>query len=213
MAILATAMGSALALGSTGYAGAAQKAPAAKEAPAAPAATVVAQQCDFTLGTIVQFCLNAWSGGPYVKSFGIGYGTANNSFQKVGVNRCHNGDYTTSGCPGTGDPAGLYIFQIKDTNNGKCISNSPGNGNLAYLGKCNATEYPGGGGDNGTLFISKPAPQGSDCDVVPGTYYINNYWTSQNGGWPNTFGLSWSPEANGSTVVLSSNSPKCLAKF
>jgi hypothetical protein len=204
MAILATAIGSALALGSTGYASAAQKVPAS--AAARPAAAV-AEQCDLTL-----FCLNAWNGGPYVKTYEENGEITNNSFEMVKVDRCGNGDLTTSGCPGAGDPPKLTIFQIKDTNNGKCVGNSPGNGNLAYLGTCNETAYPGTGGANGTIFIAAnpSSTNGNECFAIGGNYYINNYWTGQNGGWSNAVGMYWSPDANGSSVVLSGPKNFCI---
>ena len=163
------------------------------------------------LGLVLGFgnyCLNAWNGGPYVRTYYAG--VANDAFETQGVDRCNNGDYSTAGCPGKGDPAGRYIFQIQDTNTGACVGNSPSNGNLGYLDKCNGTSYPGSGGANGTLFLQKQAPNGSNCFIGGYTYYINNYWTNQNGGWSGAVGLFWSPDADGSYAELSGASPTCL---
>ncbi len=74
-------------------------------------------------------CLNAWNGGPSIRTYTPT--VSNNNFTIQGVNRCNNGDYTTTNCPITGNPSGLYIYQIKYAGGGKyngdCLGDNTGN--------------------------------------------------------------------------------------
>jgi hypothetical protein len=64
------------------------------------------------------FCLNAWSGGPWVKNYYYGGTVTNNDFDWApNYGEC-NGGRTTSTCPGHGIPAGQGIGEIKFTGNG-----------------------------------------------------------------------------------------------
>jgi hypothetical protein len=77
-------------------------------------------------------CLNAWGGGPLVKTYG--YPAVNNDFTVIGdYNEC-NGGYTTSTCPGHGVGAGWPIVMFEDTDGG------------AYSGSC-AGDYQNNQGD------------------------------------------------------------------
>ena len=84
-------------------------------------------------------CLNAWGGGPSVRTYSPN--VSNDNFVVQGVNRCNNGDYTTSNCPISGNPSGLYIYQIEFVGggpyNGDCVGdNNPGVSGLAELVGC-----------------------------------------------------------------------------
>jgi len=127
-------------------------------------------------------CLNNWNDA---YSFVAAYspGAANNSFVVEGVDRCGNGDYTTSGCPVSGVPAGLFVYQIAYGNNtGKCIAE--GNGGEAVAGTCNGSS--GYGGSVGTVEIAYhgSCPSGTNTG-------INVYWTGQDGGWSHAAGIWW----------------------
>jgi hypothetical protein len=99
-------------------------------------------------------CINAWGGGPDIKVYSPN--VSNNNFTIQGVNRCNNGDYTTSNCPIAGNPSGLFIYQIKFSGggayNGRCVGDNATIG-YAHLVNCNSTSYPGTGGGTATIFV------------------------------------------------------------
>jgi hypothetical protein len=136
-------------------------------------------------------CLNNWNNAySAVKSYAPN--AANNSFVVEGVDRCGNGDYTTSGCPVAGVPAGLFVYQIAYGNNtSKCIAAAGGN---AVAGTCNGSS--GYGGSTGSLEIAyhDSCPSGTNAA-------INVYWTGQFGGWSHAVGIGW-VQGNGNQVFL-----------
>ncbi len=127
-------------------------------------------------------CLNNWN-AMYTFVAAYNPGAANDSFIVEGVNRCGNGDYTTSGCPVSGVPAGLFVYQIAYGNNtSKCIA--AGSGGEAVAGTCNGST--GYGGSTGTLEIAyhDSCPSGTNAGV-------NVYYTGGAGGWSHAEGLYW----------------------
>jgi hypothetical protein len=142
--------------------------------------------CDALSGTggnTPYYCLNAWNGGPYVQAYQAGTATNNNFFVQ-GVDRCNNGDYTTSGCPATGAGAGHFIYQIVYGNNtSECVGTVvDGNrdhptGSMVLTG-CNETGYPGTGGGTGTIYVAVNA----GCAGQASNEGVNSYWTNEDGG-------------------------------
>lgn len=163
------------------------------------------QICSVNPNGTLDECLNNWNDAyGYVKSYAPF--VANNSFVVEGVDRCGNGDYTTSGCPVSGVPADLYVYQIAYGNNtNDCIAtNSHG---YAVAGACNGSN--GYGGSVGTLFISYHA----GCSFAITNVAINVYWTGRDGGWSNAAGIWWA-QGNGNEVALYfplAASPLCLS--
>ena len=147
----------------------------------------------YTNGTIDE-CLNNWGHAyGYVESYAPN--AANNNFVVEGVDRCGNGDYTTSGCPVSGVPAGLFIYQIAYGDElSDCIANLGGNSPYAADGLCNGSN--GYGGSDGTLEIAYYGSCPSGTNLA-----INVYWTGQSGGWSQTRGIWWQ-QGNGSVVSL-----------
>jgi len=98
------------------------------------------------------FCPNAWSGGPYVKTYQAG--AVNNDFTwQRNPNEC-NGGYSTSTCPGAPIPAGQPIGSLKFTGSGawvgRCIGGSTNDPNdpSASLDACPSGSNNGGYGVN-----------------------------------------------------------------
>jgi len=124
----------------------------------APAQAVTDQICDRLNqnGTPDGECLNAWNGGPYVKSYTPNVTNDNFGWQFI-KGRCQAGSiYTTTNCPLPGTPAGHAIFQIRYLNHpGECVGNLNGNAGDAHASafdKCNDPNT-GFGGDYGTVYI------------------------------------------------------------
>lgn len=139
-------------------------------------------------------CLNNWNNAyGAVKSYAPF--AANNSFVVEGVDRCGNGDKTTSGCPVSGAPAGLFVYQIAYGNNTSACIKTDSSGD-AVAGTCNGSN--GYGGSNGTLFI---AYHNSTCVASSANAAINVYWTGRDGGWSHGVGIYWQ-EGNGDQVYL-----------
>ena len=160
-------------------------------------------------------CLNAWNGGPSIRTYAPA--VSNNNFTVQGVDRCNNGDYSTSNCPITGNPSGLYIYQIKYAGGGKyngdCLGDNTGNlPSYAQMVGCNSTSYPGTGGGTATIFVAFHG----DGNLLPycdsGFHWaINSHWTNLGGGWwPGTSGISYS-DVNNVPVVLSDLPDNCLS--
>jgi hypothetical protein len=160
-------------------------------------------------------CLNAWNGGPSIRTYTPT--VSNNNFTIQGVNRCNNGDYTTSNCPISGNPSGLYIYQIKYAGggryNGYCLGDNTGNlPSYAQMVGCNNTSYPGTGGGTATIFVAFPG----DGNLLPYcdsgfNWGINSHWTNLSGGWwPGLSGISYS-DVNDVQVVLSNLPDNCLS--
>jgi len=147
----------------------------------------------YTNGTLDE-CLNNWNHAyGYVESYAPG--AANNNFIVEGVDRCGNGDYTTSGCPVSGVPAGLFIYQIAyGDEQSDCIANLGGNSPYAADGLCNGSN--GYGGSYGTLEIAYHGSCPAGTNIA-----INVYWTGKNGGWSHAVGIWWQ-QGNGDLVFL-----------
>jgi hypothetical protein len=171
-------------------------------APAASASTPTGI-CD-----LYAYCLNDWNGGAYVKVYD-NTGGNNDEFVVDPVNRCHNGDYTTTNCPFKGAQAGHLIFQIEfygvGEYEGYCVATS---GGVAVMGTCNETSYPGTGGATGTIYVSHPT---SGC-LSGESIYQNNYWTTEDGGgWAYPAGIFWEGESYGTTIYNNAQGTlKCL---
>jgi hypothetical protein len=160
------------------------------QAPATAAAPDPHQICSISGGALDE-CLNNWNNA-YGNVRSYAPNVANNSFVVEGVDRCGNGDYTTSGCPVAGVPAGLFVYQIAYGNNtSKCIA---ANGVDAVAGTCNGSN--GYGGSVGTVEIAyhNSCPSGTNAG-------INVYWTGQHGGWSDASGIWWA-QGNGNLVFL-----------
>jgi hypothetical protein len=161
-------------------------------------------------------CINAWGGGPDIKVYSPN--VANNNFTIQGVNRCNNGDYTTSNCPIAGNPSGLFIYQIKFSGggayNGRCVGDNDTIG-YAHLVNCNSTSYPGTGGGTATIFVQFHG-DGNTLGFCSTSfnYAINSHFTIQGGGWVTGItGIEWDQEQNGLLVALSAGVPTCLVSI
>jgi hypothetical protein len=140
-----------------------------------PAGAVAHQLCDVSSSTQ---CLNAWNGGPLVKTYSPNFTNDNFDWQPV-KGRCSSANaYTTANCPIAGTPAGLLIVQIQYFNNSTaCVgdnANSQFDAKAAEVaGFCNNT-VTGTGGAWGSLFIIEP---GGGCPS--GNYtFVNVHWSS-----------------------------------
>lgn len=152
--------------------------------------------CSVDANGLLDECLNNWNNAyGAVRSYAPG--VANNSFVVEGVDRCGHGDYTTSGCPVSGAPAGLFVYQIAYGNNrSDCIATQSTSTSNAVAGKCNGSN--GYGGSYGTLFIAVH----DGCPFSSTNAAINVFWTGHAGGWSAAAGIWW-PEGNGNQVILS----------
>lgn len=173
----------------------------------APAFAVQQEICQADAAHNPEFpCLNAWGGGPYVKSEGPGTSNENFSEQYV-FNRCESGTaYTTNGCPIAGIPAGYLIVQLR-YGNGTCVGDLSGNVGDAHaaLTTCN-NPNTGQGGAYGTIFVARATA----CPFAGG--YWNAHWsTNWNGG---LGGLRITGTGNGQQFWLNvANSAGCLDQF
>lgn len=159
------------------------------------------QWCD-TLG----YCLNAWSGGPFVKSYGYSSnGNDDNAFTIVGTTYC-NGGYTTSTCPGDGIPSGWPIVEIEYTGggswNGRYIGDAYNESNRA---DSSLDVYNG----YGTIFVQITY---TPCGVNQGTWdvFADTHWSGVEGG---IRYLAWtqnSNDGNGFTVYLNNVLGQCI---
>jgi len=160
-------------------------------------------------------CLNAWGGGPSIRTYSPN--VANDNFVVQGVNRCNNGDYTTSNCPISGNPSALYIYQIEfvggGTYNGDCVGdNNPGVSGLAELVGCNHTAYPGTGGGTATIFVAYPGDGITYPLCESGfNYGVNAHFTSGNGSFGGLSGIRWDEEQNDISIDLSFPPGNCLS--
>ena len=152
-------------------------------------------------------CLNAWNGGPSIRTYAPA--VSNNNFTVQGVDRCNNGDDSTSNCPITGQP--FRAVHLSDQvpgggkYNGDCLGDNTGNlPSYAQMVGCNSTSYPGTGGGTATIFVAFHG----DGNLLPYcdsgfNWAINSHWTNLGGGWwPGTSGISYS-DVNNVPVVLS----------
>jgi hypothetical protein len=186
-----TAIGLVLGVGLTAGPAASAAWAGTHQAAARAAAQDPHQICSISGGAPDQ-CLNNWNDA-YGDVLSYAPNAANNSFIVEGVDRCGNGDYTTSGCPVAGVPANLFVYQIAYGNNAsKCIATN--SVSVAVSGTCNGSN--GYGGSAGTLEIAyhDGCPSGTNTA-------INVYWTGQEGGWGHAAGI-WFGSSNGSSVVL-----------
>ena len=94
-------------------------------------------------------CLNNWNNAyGAVKSYAPF--AANNSFVVEGVDRCGNGDKTTSGCPVSGAPAGLFVYQIAYGNNTSACIKTDSSGDAVGVRAMVATDM----GDQTARYLS-----------------------------------------------------------
>ncbi len=164
------------------------------------------QVCSVYANGTLDECLNNWNDAyGYVESYAPN--AANNSFVVEGVDRCGNGDYTTSGCPVSGVPAGLFVYQIAYGNElSDCIANLGETYPYAADGICNGSN--GYGGWPGTLEIADHGSCPSGTNVA-----INVYWTGKNGGWSHAAGIWWQ-QGNGNVVDLNNTGTiPCLGYY
>jgi hypothetical protein len=125
-------------------------------ATASPAGAVQPETCATTNTAPVQpafACLNAWSGGPLVKTEDPGTSNENFTIERV-AGRCAAGSQlTTSGCPIAGIPAGFLIVQIR--HGSQCVDDLNGSSTDAHVGStgtCNNVNT-GQGGSFGTIYV------------------------------------------------------------
>jgi hypothetical protein len=141
---------------------------------------------------------------------------SNNNFTVQGVDRCNNGDYTTSGCPISGNPPGLFIYQIKyaggGTYNGDCVGDNSGLGD-GQMVRCNETGYPGTGGGTATIFVA----YGGNGTTLPFcdsgfNYGLNSHYTNLGGSFGGPVGIAYHNQ-NDELVSLAGPSVnmQCLA--
>jgi hypothetical protein len=153
-------------------------------------------------------CLNAWGGGPTVRTYTPN--VSNNNFLVQGVDRCGHGDYSYGNCPIPGNPSGLFIYQLKFVGGGPynnlCVGvDTPVIDGLADLVGCNHTGYPGTGGGTATIFV---AYHGDGltypfCDSGF-NYGVNVHFTNQAGGsFGGLHGIRWDEEQNDISIDLS----------
>ena len=115
--------------------------------------------------------------------------------------RCNHG-YTTSSCPGSGNPAGLAIVQVVyGNNNSLCLATS--SGGYAITGWCN-NPGTGTGGSNGTVLISDPG------GCAHGGALISHYWTGNN--WGNRYGL-FGDNVTGDQWYWSTSPQSCMIQY
>jgi hypothetical protein len=174
---------------------------------ATPAGAFQQEICQANAALNPEFpCLNAWNGGPYVKSYSPGVSNENFAEQDV-FNRCESGSaLTTNGCPIAGIPAGYLIVQLRYSN-GQCVGDLNGASGDAHaaLTTCN-NPNTGQGGAYGTIFVARA----TSCSNGDG--YWNAHWSSN---WNGSLGgLRISGNTNGSQFWLNvSNSAGCLHQF
>lgn len=147
-------------------------------------------------------CLNAWNGGPFVKSYGYSPSIVNNDFTFVNnINEC-NGGITTSTCPGHGIAAGQGIGALKFTGSGPWVGRCIGD---AYNDQNNASSSldacPGGANGNGGWGVNVVWVTHNTCagsDVIIYDIHWNGYIR-----WPNG-------TQNGQTVYLNNVGGFCM---
>lgn len=156
-------------------------------------------------------CLNAWSGGPYVKTYSPNVSNDNFGEQAV-AGRCRAGSaLTTAGCPFANVPAGLPIIQVRyDNASNECVGDlngSSGDAHAAVNTGCNNT-VTGSGGGYGTLFIVNTSSSGCPS----GNLFVNVHWSSN---WNSQVGnLDYNGSGNGQQWWLNTNNRgDCLTQF
>lgn len=137
------------------------------------------------------YCLNAWNGGPWIKTYTTGVG--NNYFyvqQLTGM--CNNGR-STSSCPLSGqlNIPGLVIYQIRYGNEyagsyDNCLADDGAKDGQTAFGYCNGLN--GTGGSDGTIFLAYnpngTCPSGSNRSLSrewTDTYRNDTYLFFNNG--------------------------------
>jgi hypothetical protein len=149
-------------------------------------------------------CLNAWNGGPYVKTYTTP--ASHEDFVVETINgRCVSGSpYTTNNCPISGTPAGLLIVQVTYGGN-QCVGDlngEPGDAVASAFDGCNSTTT-GYGGAYGTVFILYAGSCPGNDQAL-----ISSHWSSSFG---NFYGLAWSgPNRNGAQIYLNVQPVTCL---
>jgi hypothetical protein len=153
-----------------------------------------------------QECLNAWNGGPFVKSY-----TANVTNDAFGLyldtGVCNHG-YTTTNCPLAGVPAGHQIVQFQDQAAatgcyGDWVGDYANSPSDARASACDASNAWGG-----VFIVSGPQTQ---CG--PSYYaYINVHWSSN---WVDQTGLSFANggNANGQQAYLDVTTAGCYTEY
>lgn len=134
-------------------------------------------------------CLNAWYGGPLVKSFAPGVANDNfNYYQDTGA--CNAG-LTSTNCPISGVPSNLEIikvtFQGSGVYQGDCVGdylNSQTNA-AAGLGSCS---------NWGTTIVV------DTTSCASGTYFLVDAHFSTN--WSSRVGIGWQGDGNGQQIYL-----------
>lgn len=150
-------------------------------------------------------CYNAWGGGRYIATYSPG-SWDNNFVTQFIAGRCQAGSiYTTAGCPLSGTPAGLAIFQVKDLNNGYCAADLNGDPNNAYTedtGWCNDPNT-GYGGSWGTVKIM----QGSTACPNASWGAVSVHWSTS---WSNLRYESYAGSGNGQQFYENIASGVCM---
>lgn len=146
------------------------------------------------------YCTNAWSGGPFVKSFS--YSARNNDFDWVGNYSACNGGITTSTCPGHGIPAGYGIGAIKFTGSG------------SWVGQCIGDAYNDSGHADSSL---DPCPGGGNGNGGWGTNFVYLAYPGNTcgSGYALLYNIRWNgylriPDNNGSTIYLNNSVGSCI---
>jgi hypothetical protein len=147
-------------------------------------------------------CLNAWNGGPYVKTYTTPASNENFVVETINGRCVPNSPYTTNNCPLSGTPSGYLIVQVTYGGN-QCVGDLNGESGDAVASAfdgCNSTGS-GYGGAYGTVFILNP-------DGCPGNtqQLVSIHWSSS---WSSKYGLGFSG-GNGTQVYLNVYGPTCI---
>ncbi|MBV9382471.1 MAG: hypothetical protein JO242_17620 [Streptosporangiaceae bacterium] len=145
-------------------------------------------------------CFNAWSGGPWIKTYAAGAG--NDYFYVQQLTRMCNNGVSTSSCPLSGNLniPGLFIYQIRYGNEyaggyDNCLADDGAKDGQTAFGYCQ--DVNGTGGSYGTIYLAYPAgcPSGSNVG-------ISREWTDYYGAY---YGISFQA-GNGNPVYDKWNS-------
>lgn len=140
------------------------------------------------------YCLNAWDGGPWIKTYTVG--VANDYFYVVQLTEMCNKGVSTSSCPLSGslNIPGLLIYQIQygneyagHTNN--CLADDGARDGQTAFGYCNALN--GTGGSDGTIYLAYHGTCPSGSNIA-----ISREWTDSFGNYRGIYFL----DGNGNTV-------------
>jgi hypothetical protein len=135
-----------------------------------------AQQPQVCVTGIYNYCLNAWNGGPWIRTYGPN--VQNDYFYIQGIDECYkHSDLSSPTCPfylGSGlNVAGDLVFQIVDGRTGQCVGDDPAKDGQTYETGCN-NPSTGTGGGYGTIFVQRNI---NGCSG--GSNFISREWSDK----------------------------------